>query len=38
MLHQANHATQHRSEVAMVLTEFGYSPDWLDFIRYLSQA
>lgn len=38
MLHQVNHATQHRSEVAMILTEFGYSPDWLDLIRYLSQA
>lgn len=38
MLHQVNHATQHRSEVAMVLTEFGYSPDWLDLIGYLSQA
>lgn len=38
MLHQVNHATQHRSEVAMVLTEFGYSPDGLDLTRYLSQA
>lgn len=35
LLHQVNHATQHRSEVALALTEFGHSPDWLDFIRYL---
>lgn len=35
MLHQVNHATQHRSEIAMILTELGYSPDWLDLIRYL---
>lgn len=35
LLHQVNHATQHRSEVAMALTEFGHSPDGLDFIRYL---
>lgn len=38
MLHQVNHATQHRSEVAMVMTEFGHSPDGLDLTRYLSQA
>ena len=36
MLHQVNHATQHRSEVAMLLTGFGYSPGWLDFIKYLT--
>ena len=35
LLHQVNHATQHRSEVAMILTQFGQSPGWLDFIRYL---
>jgi uncharacterized damage-inducible protein DinB len=35
MLHQVNHATQHRSEVAMVLTRFGQSPGWLDFLYFL---
>jgi uncharacterized damage-inducible protein DinB len=35
MLHQANHATQHRSEVAMVLTRFGQSPGWLDFLYWV---
>ena len=38
MLHQVNHATQHRSEVAMVMTRLGYSPDWLDLIGYLHQV
>ncbi len=33
--HQVNHATQHRSEVAVMLTQFGHSPGWLDFLRYL---
>jgi uncharacterized damage-inducible protein DinB len=35
MLHQVNHATQHRSEVAAMLTRFGQSPGWLDLIMYL---
>jgi uncharacterized damage-inducible protein DinB len=35
MLHQVNHATQHRSEVAVMLTQFGYSPGWLDFLVYV---
>ncbi len=35
MAHQANHATQHRSEVAVMLTQFGHSPGWLDFLYYL---
>jgi uncharacterized damage-inducible protein DinB len=35
MLHQVNHATQHRSEAAMLLTRFGQSPGWLDFLYYV---
>jgi len=35
MIHQVNHATQHRSEVAVMLTRFGYSPGWLDFLYFV---
>ena len=37
LLHQVNHATQHRSEVAVMLTEYGYSPGSLDLVIYLHQ-
>lgn len=32
MLHVANHATQHRSEVALMLTTFRHSPGDLDIL------
>ncbi len=35
MLHVANHGTQHRSEVAALLTGFGQSPGDLDLLVYL---
>lgn len=35
MLHVANHGTQHRSEVAAMLTSLGHSPGNLDLLFYL---
>jgi uncharacterized damage-inducible protein DinB len=35
MLHQVNHATQHRSEAAVMLTQFGHSPGLLDLLYFI---
>jgi uncharacterized damage-inducible protein DinB len=37
LLHQVNHATQHRSEAALLLTRLGYSPGWLDLLVYVDR-
>ena len=37
LLHQVNHATQHRSEAAAALTRFRHSPGWLDVLVYLDE-
>jgi uncharacterized damage-inducible protein DinB len=38
MLHVVNHDTQHRSEVAAMLTRFGHSPGELDLTQYLRET
>lgn len=35
MAHLITHGTQHRSEVAMILTELGHSPGELDLLEFL---
>ena len=37
VLHQVNHATQHRSEAALLLTQAGVSPGGLDFLLYFDE-
>ncbi len=37
LVHVVNHGTQHRSEAAAMLTEYGQSPGDLDFTVFLNQ-
>jgi len=36
LLHLVIHGVQHRSEVALLLTDLGQSPGWMDFLPYLN--
>jgi uncharacterized damage-inducible protein DinB len=37
MVHLVNHGTQHRSETAALLTDFGHSPGDIDLVYFLSE-
>ena len=36
LMHVVNHGTQHRSELAAMLTDFGHSPGNIDMTRFLN--
>jgi uncharacterized damage-inducible protein DinB len=38
MLHQANHATQHRSEVAFITSQWAISPGGMDFLVFMDES